>query len=126
MLTRLSSLLRGIISKFAISRPSSGATTTRQSPTLARGRVTRGTLEAAISAKIASIVIKGQVSRLLGANTPFGFVAQQIGAFKVNAAAITLTAGASNDTFALGKAQHVGPSPSTIPDDGFAVHVVEV
>lgn len=80
----------------------------------------------AIASKIASIVIKGQVSGQFGSDTPFGFVAQQIGAFKVGGVGVPLTVGASNDTFALGQARPVGPSPSTLLADGFAVHVLEV
>jgi len=76
--------------------------------------------------KIASILIKGQVVGRLGTNDIFGFVAQTIGSFKYNGIIVPLTPGASNDTFALGKARPVGASLSTINADGFAVHIVEV
>jgi hypothetical protein len=79
-----------------------------------------------IVAKIASITIKGQVTGLPGTLQTFAFVSQQIGSFKVAGTAIPLTSGASNDTFAAGKAQRVGPAFSGIPGDGAAVHVFEV
>jgi hypothetical protein len=76
--------------------------------------------------KIASILIKGQVLGQAGTNNIFGFVAQTIGSFKYNGIIVPLTPGASNDTFALGKARPVGASLSTVNADGFAVHIVEV
>lgn len=64
-----------------------------------------------------------------GTAKTFGFAAEQIGSLKVSGTAIPLTAGASNDTFASGKARPVGPtlSPATVTKpDPFAVHAFEV
>ncbi len=79
-----------------------------------------------IVARIASITIKGQVIGESGTNNPSGFLAEQIGSFKYNGITVPLTAGAKNDTFALGKARALGASLSTLNTDGFAVHVFEV
>jgi len=82
-----------------------------------------------ITAKIASIVINGEVIGRPGGGT-FGFVAEQIGSFKYNGFAVVLAPGAHTDTFAgaglAGTARPVGPSLSTPVSDGFAVHVFEV
>ena len=75
---------------------------------------------------MASIVIGGQVRASPGANNVFGFAAEEVGAFKYNGITVPLTAGASSDTFALGKTRLVGSSLSTTNADGFAVHVFEV
>ena len=50
-----------------------------------------------IIAKIASIVIKGTATGTAGGTDHFGFVAEEIGAFKSGRAKLTLTRGASND-----------------------------
>lgn len=82
-----------------------------------------------ITAKIASIVIGGEVLGRPGGGT-FGFGAEQIGSFKYNGAAVALASGAHTDKFAgaglVGTARHVGPSLSATVSDGFAVHVFEV
>ena len=80
----------------------------------------------AIIAKIASISINGQVVGIPGSFQTFGFVAEQIGSFKVAGTVVPLLSGTSNDTFAAGKAQPVGPTFSGSTGDGFAVHVYEV
>jgi hypothetical protein len=51
--------------------------------------------------RIASVVIKGQVIGTTGVGDSFGFVAQQIGSFKVGGTKFPLTAGAGNDTAGL-------------------------
>jgi hypothetical protein len=48
--------------------------------------------------KIGSITIAGRVAGTAGGSDHFGFVAQEIGAFRVNGVAIKLTSGHSNDT----------------------------
>lgn len=84
-----------------------------------------GTGRTDITAKIASIVITGEVFGRPG-GAVFGFVSEQIGSFKYHGAAVTLAANAHTDTFALGTARFVGPSLSSTHSDGFAVHVFEV
>jgi hypothetical protein len=54
-----------------------------------------------IISKIASILIKGTALGTLGTGNHFGFVAEQIGSFKVGTTKFTLTAGPSNDTTGL-------------------------
>lgn len=77
--------------------------------------------------RIASVVIKGGVFGTPGDGTDtFAIVAQQIGSFKVAGTAFPFTAGASNDTFSLGKAQPLGAGRSTATPDSFEVHVFEV
>src|SRR5262249_57767464 len=51
----------------------------------------------AIIAKIASVTIGGQVLGTVGGSDHFGFVAQQIGLFKVNGITLPLHAGPDND-----------------------------
>jgi hypothetical protein len=84
-------------------------------------------------AKIASIVIGGQIKSgyfpafpAAADNQTYGFIAQQIGSFSYGGIVVPLKAGASNDTFALGKARPLGASRSTLNTDGFAMHVFEV
>ena len=88
-----------------------------------------GAGSAGITAKIASIVIGGEVIGRPGGAT-FGFVAEQIGSFKFNGTAVALAADAHTDKFAgvglAGNARRVGPSLSATVSDGFAVHVFEV
>jgi hypothetical protein len=50
----------------------------------------------AVSSRIASIVIKGIAIGTIGTGDDFGFVAQQIGSFKVGAATFPLTTGTDN------------------------------
>ena len=52
----------------------------------------------AIISKIASITIKGTARGTLGGVDHFGFVAQQIGSFRIGAETFPLTLGAANDT----------------------------
>jgi hypothetical protein len=59
-------------------------------------------------------------------NPTYPFVAQQIGSFSYGGIVVPLTAGASNDTFALGKARPLGSSRSPLNADGFDTHVFEV
>jgi len=88
-----------------------------------------GAGRAYITAKIASIVIGGEVLGRSGGGT-FGFAAEQVGSFKYNDFAVALAPGAHTDTFAgaglAGTARFVGPSLSATISDGFAVHVFEV
>ncbi len=56
---------------------------------------------AGIVSKIASILIKGTALGTVGGTDHFGFVAQQIGSFKIGATAFPLTAGAANDNAGL-------------------------
>jgi hypothetical protein len=56
----------------------------------------------AILAKIASITIGGQILGTTGGTDHFGFVAEQIGSFKVGVVAIPLTPGAHNENRTLG------------------------
>ena len=81
-----------------------------------------------VLSKIASVAIGGGVYGVNGTPglTHFGFVAEQIGSFKVNGVNLPLKSGAKNDTFALNAARAVGASLSTVDVDGFAVHVIEV
>jgi hypothetical protein len=54
-----------------------------------------------VLSRIASILIKGQAlgtPSMVNATDHFGFVAQQIGSFKVGGTKFPLTAGAGNDT----------------------------
>jgi hypothetical protein len=76
--------------------------------------------------RIGSIDIRGQVVGWPANGQTFGFVAQEIGSFKVGGKAIPLTLGASNDTFALNAARPVGTTLWNWNADGFAVHVFEV
>ncbi len=55
-----------------------------------------------ITAKIASIVIGGQVLGTPGGTDHFGFVSQQIGSFKAAGLSVVLKAGADNDNVAVG------------------------
>lgn len=64
--------------------------------------------------------------RIVSLADRFGFVAHQIGSFHVAGVAIPLTAGAGNDTFALGHAQPIGTGRSNGVGDSFEVHVFEV
>ena len=57
---------------------------------------------AAITSKIASIVIGGQVLGTPGGSDHFGFVSQQVGSFKAAGLAFLLKTGASNDNLAVG------------------------
>jgi hypothetical protein len=88
-----------------------------------------GAGDPATTARIASILIRGEVLGRPGGAT-FGFVAEQIGSFKFNGTALLLAPGAHTDTFGgpglVGAAKRVGPSLSTTMSDGFAVHVFEV
>ncbi|MEA3186518.1 MAG: hypothetical protein QOD99_348, partial [Chthoniobacter sp.] len=84
-----------------------------------------------LSSKIASIVIGGQV--IGNVNDPsktYGFGAEEIGSFKVNGVALSLTPGKNNDKFAsagvVGNAIPIGSSRGNVVSDGFAVHVFEV
>jgi len=61
-------------------------------------------------AKIASVVIKGEVSGTAAEGDHFGFVAQEIGSFQVSGAKLGLTEGAANDLVAFG----VGTTGDTI------------
>lgn len=81
----------------------------------------------ALTARIGRIVIKGQVlgTEAIDAER-FGFVAQQIGSFTAGGVKLALTAGAGNDTFALGGARAFGATLGTAVGDGFDVHVLEV
>ena len=56
----------------------------------------------AITASIASIVVKGQVLGSPQAGDAFGFVAQRIGSMSVGGSLVKLTPGASKDNVALG------------------------
>jgi hypothetical protein len=82
--------------------------------------------------RIASIVIGGQIKSGQNDGLPFdgnqtyAFVAQQIGSFKYDEIVVPLRVGASNDTFAMGKARPLGASRSSLNADGFAMHVFEV
>jgi hypothetical protein len=58
--------------------------------------------DAAITASIGSIVIKGQVLGTPLASDSFGFVAQRIGSVTVGGSPVTLTPGASKDYVVLG------------------------
>lgn len=62
------------------------------------------------TSKIASIVIKGGIYGTPGAagSDSFGFVAQEIVAFKVGATVIPLKPGVANDVYAAGKQQPLG------------------
>jgi hypothetical protein len=82
-----------------------------------------------VISKIASVVIRGGVfgtSSAVSLSDRFGFVAEQVGSFSVNGLALPLTAGASNNTFALGKALPIGAGRSSGTPDSFEVHVFEV
>src|SRR4030095_7167084 len=53
-----------------------------------------------VRSRIASIVIKGQVLGTVASGDHFGFVAEEIGFFKVGSAKVILTSGPNNDTSA--------------------------
>jgi hypothetical protein len=81
----------------------------------------------ALTSKIAGIVIKGGVFGTPGVNSDsFGFVAQEIVAFKVAGTMIPLKPGVANDVFASSSAQAIGAGRSTLTPDGFEIHVLEV
>jgi len=56
----------------------------------------------ALLASIASVVIKGTAAGTEGGGDHFGFVAEQIGAFKAAGSKLTLTPGPGNDTSPIG------------------------
>lgn len=64
-------------------------------------KITGGTDTTARISKIASITIKGTARGTLGAGDHFGFVAQQIGSFKIGTTAFPLTVGSANDLAGL-------------------------
>jgi hypothetical protein len=83
---------------------------------------------AGVVSKIASIVIRGGIFGTPSAfslTDRFGFVAEQVGSFSVNGLALPLTAGASNNSFALGKALPIGAGRSSGTPDSFEFHVFE-
>ena len=55
----------------------------------------------AITAKIASVLIRGQALGTPGGSDGFGFVAQQIGSLRIGGTTSPLRSGASNDTTPL-------------------------
>jgi hypothetical protein len=64
-------------------------------------KITGGTDNAAISSKIGSIRIGGQVQGTAATGDHFGFVAEQIGSFKVGTATTALKPGVNNDVVEL-------------------------
>jgi hypothetical protein len=64
-------------------------------------KITGGTDQPGIVSKIASILIKGTALGTIGTGNHFGFVAEQIGSFKIGTTKFPLTAGASNDLTGL-------------------------
>jgi hypothetical protein len=81
-----------------------------------------------IFSKIGSVVIGGQA---YGTTDPadlntYGITAQLLGSIRIGGALLPLTAGASNDTFALGKALPSGPTYGPTNADGRDFHVYEV
>ncbi len=81
----------------------------------------------ALTSKIASIVIKGGVFGTPGLTTDsFGFVAQEIVAFKIGGTVFPLKPGVANDVFASTSAQPIGAGRSSATPDGFEIHVLEV
>jgi hypothetical protein len=80
-------------------------------------RVSRGTLTLStpnggpgIASKIASIIIGGQVLGTVGGTDHFGFVAQQVGLFRVNGITFPPHAGPGNDLTRL----PVGPTADVV------------
>lgn len=61
-----------------------------------------GTDTAGVISKIASILIKGTALGTVGGVDHFGFVAQQIGSFKVGTTTVALTTGTNNDIHEIG------------------------
>jgi hypothetical protein len=64
-------------------------------------KITGGTDRPPTISKIASILIKGTALGTLGTGNHFGFVAEQIGSFKIGTTRFTLTAGPRNDLAGL-------------------------
>jgi hypothetical protein len=85
-------------------------------------------ISSTIVSKIGSVLIGGQA---YGTTDPldlatFGITAQQLGTIRIGGALVTLTPGASNDTFASGKARGSGPTYGPTNLDGRDFHVYEV
>ena len=64
-------------------------------------KITGGTDQPGLISKIAGIVIKGTARGTIGGSDHFGFVAQQIGSFKIGATAFPLAPGPATDLAGL-------------------------
>jgi hypothetical protein len=81
-----------------------------------------------VLSKIGSVVIGGQAygtTNSTDLNT-YGIAAQQVGSVRIGGFLVPLTPGASNDTFALGKARASGSTSGPTNPDGRDFHVYEV